>query len=455
MHLMHLRLPAVVPILALGTDPMRLRTLLFSVCFASAAAVPAAPVVVPVPEQSAVSDNGLILYHWWTSVSETAAVNALVEVFRKQYPDVAVSPRATGAHGGGSRMFLLVSRAAAAGRPPHAFQTHAGAQVRPYFDAGLLIPIDQVWASSGLEKVVPAMVRSMSSIDGHYYSLPMNVHRNNLVWYNRTLLDRHGIDPNSLTTWEALFKAADKLKAAGVRSPVQIGEAWTLGVVFESVMASLGIGSYEDWINGRITTGDDARLLEAFGILKRYLAYANPDHAGTAWDVAIKRLIRSESAFCIMGDWANGEFQLARMKYNKDYGALPVPGTKGMYGVTVDAFAQTRGATNPTNSNRFMSVAASREGQDAFNAAKGSISARTDADVARYDPYQRSAIADFKAARYIYPNLTSATDDAFKNGVDDIMKRFAADLDTKKAATAMAAAATRSQGRLRQHWSLQ
>ena len=66
---------------------------------------------------------------------------------------------------------------------------------------------------------------------------------------------------------------------------------------------------------------------------------------------------------------------------------------------------------------------ASREGQDAFNAAKGSISARADADVTKYDPYQRSAIADFKAA-VIYPNLTSSTHDAFKSRLDDVMTAF-------------------------------
>ena len=418
---------------------MLTRAVAVSVFFTWAAAAPPEPPVT--------------VYHWWTLASETAALNALVTVFKNQHPDTAVSPRATGARGGGSRMFQVVSGAAAPGRPSQVFQVHAGGQVRPYFDAGLLVPIDEAWTSSGLEKVVPAMVRNMSLIDGHYYSLPINVHRNNLVWYNKAVLDKHGIDPAALNTWDAFFKAADKLKAAGLAHPVQVGESWTLGVAFEAMMAGQGIGPYQEWINGKITSAQDPRLTEALGVLKRYLSYANADHASTTWEAAIQRLVRGEAAFCIMGDWAHGEFQSARMKYGKDYGALPVPGTKGMYGVTVDAFAQSRGAGG--GSGRWMSVAASREGQDAFNAAKGSIPARTDADVSRYDPYQRSAIADFKAARYIYPNLTSATHDAFRNGVDDSLKRFGTDQDVPKAAAAMAAAATQSRNKFRQEWSLQ
>src|SRR6185436_12595793 len=103
--------------------------------------------------------------------------------------------------------------------------------------------------------------------DGHYYSLPVNVHRNNLIWYNKALIDKHRIDPSTLTTWDAFFKAVDKLEAAGVHNPLQIGENWTASVAFESIMAGLGMPAYEDWINGKITAADDPRLLQAFGIL--------------------------------------------------------------------------------------------------------------------------------------------------------------------------------------------
>lgn len=406
------------------------------------------------PEPGPAAAKVVTFCHWWTSSSEAAAVTALVGVFKGQYPDLSVNTTVARSHGGGGKMFQVISSSVASGRAPDAFQVHAGAPLRPYFDAGLLSPIDQIWANSGLEARVPPIVRTMNKIDGHYQSLPLNVHRNNLIWYNKPLLEKHRIDPGTLTTWESFFDAVGKLEAAGLGKPLQMGEAWTASVALESIMASLGIATYEDWVNGRITAADDPRLLEAFGILKRYLAHANPDHAKTAWDVAIKRVGSGEAAFCIMGDWANGEFRLAGMKYGKDYGVMPVPGTKGLYGVAIDALAQARGLASPTNSNRWLGVAASREGQDAFNAAKGSISARSDADVSRYDSYQRSALADFKAAKFIYPSLTGATHDAFKSGLDSVMATFGADLDDKKAAARVAAAAAGSQNSFRRVWSL-
>jgi glucose/mannose transport system substrate-binding protein len=396
----------------------------------------------------------LTFYHWWTSPSELAAVNALVGVFKKQNPGVVVSPAITDSHGGGRKIFTAIRAAAAAGTPPDSFQIHVGAPMQPYFDADLLNPVDGIWTEAGLDKVVPSMIQTMSRIGGHYYAVPVNVHRNNLIWYNKAVLDKQKIDPATLTTWDAFFNAAEKLRAGGMREPLQLGVAWTASVAFESAMASQGVAAYEDWINGKMTAANDPHLLEAFGTIKTYLSYANADRATTDWDDAIRRVAKGQAAFSMMGDWAEGEFRLAGLKYGKDYGAIPVPGTKGMYGATVDSFAQTRGIANPALSTSWMKTVASREGQDAFSSAKGSISARTDADVAQYDPYQRSAIADFKSARVIYPNLASSTHDAFKVALDDVMARFIVDLDVPKAASAIASMASRSEKKFIRVWSL-
>ena len=116
----------------------------------------------------------------------------------------------------------------------------------------------------------------MSQIERALLSVPVNVHRNNLVWYNKALLDKHRIDPSTLTTWDAFFEAAEKLEAAGVRDPVQLGVELDREPRLRVDHGSLGISAYEDWINGKITAADDPRLVEAFGRLKKYLSHANP-----------------------------------------------------------------------------------------------------------------------------------------------------------------------------------
>jgi glucose/mannose transport system substrate-binding protein len=398
--------------------------------------------------------RGLTLLHWWESPSELAAINALGDVFRKRHPDVPLHILDSGSHGGGARMFTIVGNMAAARTPFDAIHANLGAPLAPYYEAGLLSPLDEIWKSEGLEKVFPEMLRTMSRVDGHYYSLPIDVHRNNLIWYNKRLLDKHGIDPATLTTWDAFFGAAEKMRSGGFQYPLQLGVSWTLSVTFESIMAGQGAAHYSDWVNGKITAADDRRLLEAFSILKRYLVYVTPEHPRMTWEVTVQRIITGEAAFCVMGDWANGEFRLAKLKYGKDYGAIPVPTTQGMYGAAVDTFALSQNTVNPSQAVQLMKVLASRAGQDAFNVQKGSISPRSDADVTGYDAYQRSAIADFKSAKFIYPNLVGSTHDAFKVGLDNVMTSFQTDLDVKKAAAAVAALAARSQNKFSRVWSL-
>jgi glucose/mannose transport system substrate-binding protein len=304
--------------------------------------------------------------------------------------------------------------------------------------------------------VTPPLIRDLCRIEGHYYAIPINVHRTNVVWYNKALLDKHKIDPASITSWDAFFKAAETLKAAKVPFPIQMGTTWTAAHVFESILASLGIEAYEDWINGKISTADDPRLLKAVNLFGSYLGYVNDDHAALGWDVAIRRVIKGESAFCLMGDFANGEFRGAWMKYGRDYGSFLVPETKGLFGVNVDTFVRPRAIGDPVNSNRWMALAGSREGQDAFNPLKGSIPARTDSDLSGYDLYQRSAIADLKSARYLYPNSASALPEGFNNQVNEALVAFMADRNAPKARAALASAAARLKGAgtYRRTWSL-
>jgi glucose/mannose transport system substrate-binding protein len=406
------------------------------------------------PAGGGAAGRSLIFYHWWRTPAEMAAIGALSDVFKKRHPGAGAITHNADSPGGGGKMFLVVRSASASGKPPDVFQVHAGSPMRPYLDAGLVAPLDKAWTEEGLEKVVPPIIQTMSRVEGRYYVLPINVHRTNVLWYNKRLLDKHGIDAAALGTWKGLFEAAEKLRSAGVRHPVHLGPDWAISLALESIMASLGVQTFEDWINGKITSPEHPQLLEAVGLLRTYLSYGSAGPGAAAALTGLEGFIEGESAFCIMGDWANGDLSIAGLKYGKDYAAMPAPGTKGLYAVTIDGFAQPRGLPDPSTSDRWMMVAASREGQDAFNVAKGSISARTDCDTGRYDAYQKSAIADFKSAKTIYPALSNSTHDAFKAAIDDAMKQFRVDLDVKKAATATAMAARRGAKKFTQVWTL-
>ncbi len=393
----------------------------------------------------------LVIYHWWSSASELKALGALEGIFKASYPGVA--QKRTFAPDRGRTLFTILQGLTRAGAPPDAIVMQTGYAIRPFIDAGLITRLDELWAGEGLDKALPPTLRAMHEFDGHYYSVPINAQRTNLIWYNARLLDKHGIDPATLTTWDRFFDAAAKLRDAGVSTPIQVAASWTVAQLFEGIMASLGIASYEDWVNGKIRSATDPRLTEALGVMRRYCGFVNRDHVGLDWTVALGRVARGQSAFYAMGDWANGDFRAAGLVYEKDYSAFPVPRTKGLYGVTIDSFVQPRGLARPANSNRWLKIAASREGQDAFNVLKGSIPARTDASVARYDAYQKSAIAAFKRS-VIYPTYGAATPAAYVRSLEPALEAFVDHGDVRKAAAAIAAATVSAERSFTRVWSL-
>lgn len=412
-------------------------------CASGVAADPAA--------QAGAGHKPLTIYHWWGSASEVKALGALEKLFHTRYPEVP--QKRTFAPDRGRTLFAILQRLTRAGNPPDAIVMQTGYAIRPLIDAKLIAPLDALWASEGLEKVVPPTLRAMHKFDGHYYSVPLDVQRTNLIWYNRRLLDRHGIDPATLTSWDRLFDAAARLRSAGVATPMQIAASWTVAQLFESIMASQGIAAYEDWINAKIRSATDPRLTGALNVMRRYCGFVNKDHVGLDWTVALGRVARGESAFYVMGDWANGDFRAAGLVYGKDYGAFVVPGTAGLYGVTIDSFVQPRGLTNPSNSNRWLEIAASREGQDAFNVPKGSIPARIDPTVVQYDAYQRSAIAAFRQS-VIYPTYGGATPAVYVRNLEPALEAFVDHGDVGKTAGAIAAVTASTASSFVRVWSL-
>jgi glucose/mannose transport system substrate-binding protein len=410
----------------------------------------AAPALHAAPREAAGSLK-LTIYHWWTSPAETAAFQALVDLCGKKHPEVSVTG-ATAPGGGALAMFPLVSDLARAGRAPGTFQLNAGYAMQPFLDAGLLDPIDTLWASEGLERVVPQVVRDLSRFDGHYYAVPIGVHRKNLIWYNKAVLAQHGIDAGTLTTWDAFFKAAEKLRAADT-VPIQFS-ASTAAQIFEGIMASRGATAYQEWINGELRTPDDPRILEALGLLKKYVAYANPDHADVSWPETLKRVMKGQGAFCLMGDWANGEFRLAGLKYGKEYHSFPVPGTGDMFGLSLDTFQHPGRSASAAAAERWLRLVSTREAQDAFNPVKGSIPARNDADLAKYDGYQRASIAELKAARCVYPAVGQGAPSAYYARLVTVLTAFLSDRDISKAASALSATTVKLRDKYTRTWSL-
>ena len=108
----------------------------------------------------------------------------------------------------------------------------------------------------------------------------------------------------------------------------------------------------------------------------------------------------------VMGDWAEGYFKAKGLTPGKDFGWTPSPGHRGIvHHARLILLACRWAPRTATPRCRWLTLAASREGQDAFNPKKGSIPSRIDGDRSLYDNYQKSAMDSFRNDT-IVPSVT-------------------------------------------------
>ena len=375
----------------------------------------------------------LVIGSWWTAGGEAEGLNGMFGIYSEKYPDVEIV-NATVAGGAGTNFKAVLKTRLLGGDPPDTFQLHAGLEVETYSPEQFLAPADDIYASEGLEAVFPADLLSMLQYNGHYWGVPVNIHRSNVMWYDKTVFETNGV--TAPTTFEEFQAVAETLKAAGI-VPFVIGTngGWEAGHVFEDVLAgTLGAEGYNGLWTGA-TQWTDAGVAQSLENFKMMLSYANTDHAALSWDGAAEYLIDGKGGMMVMGDWSDGWFT---SKGYTNYGWAPPPGTQGTFVALSDSFSLTAEAPNMENAQNWLKVCGSLEGQEAFNPQKGSICARTDCDPALFNEYLQSAMVDWNQDA-IVPSVMhgAAAIESWVTEYKDIIALFVATGDVAATQTAL------------------
>ncbi|WP_396232399.1 ABC transporter substrate-binding protein [Fredinandcohnia sp. QZ13] len=384
----------------------------------------------------------LDIFSWWTGAGEEDGLKALIALFEEKYPDVPIENAAVAGGAGTNAKAVLASRMQG-DDPPATFQVHGGAELNEgWVAAGKMEPLNDLYEAEGWNDKFPQDLIDMVSKDGNIYSVPVNIHRGNVLWYNKHVFEENGLE--APTTFDEFFEVADALKAKGI-TPLALGdkEPWTATHLYETVL--LGVLGTEGY--GKLWTGeiafDDAKVVEATEIYKKMLGYINEDHASRNWQDASQLVANGEAAMNVMGDWAKGYFvNDLKLVVNEDFGYIPTPETDGMFMVITDTFGLPKGLSNAEDVKKFLSVLGSTEGQDEFNPLKGSIPARVDADVSKYDQYGKDTIEDFKSAK-LAPSLAhgSAAAEGFLTKVNQAVNIFVTQLDVNQFTDSLTSAA--------------
>ncbi|WP_418605208.1 ABC transporter substrate-binding protein [Georgenia sp. SUBG003] len=273
--------------------------------------------------------------------------------------------------------------------------------------------------------------------------MPSNIHRSNVVWANPSVLEEVGIDPAAvpadIDTW---ITDLQKVQDAG-STPLSVATTWTQVHLLETVlMADLGAEGYNGLWTGE-TDWNGPEVTQALEHFETLMGFTNTDRDGLDWPESTQLVIDGSAAYNVMGDWAVAAFEEQGIERGTGFVEFPVPGTDGMFGFLADSFTMPVGAPDAEGARAWLETVGSLEGQVAFNKAKGSIPARTDADPAEFSEYQQSAIEAY-ASDTIVPSLAhgAASPIAVLNAVSDATSKFttgASDLETFQSELATAA----------------
>jgi glucose/mannose transport system substrate-binding protein len=346
----------------------------------------------------------------------------MIEIFNAKYPDITFINAAV-AGGAGTNARAVLATRLQANDPPDSWQGHAGQElIGTYVAANQLEPLNFLYEQEGWLAVMPETLIPLISKDGNIYSVPVNIHRANVLWYNPKILADNGLAvPTTLDEW---FAAMDTLQAAGV-IPLAMGEQWTAMHLFETILlASLGADKYNGLWDGSTDWGS-AEVTTALDNFVKVLGYVNSDAAALSWQDAAQLVVTGQAAFNVMGDWAEGYFRELGKEPNTDYGWAPVPGTAGNFQFLSDSFVLAANAPDREAAIAWLTVCGSKEGQDAFNPVKGSIPARSDADRSLYGVYLQSAMDDW-ASNTVVGSLTHGVvaNDSWKSAIDTALGLF-------------------------------
>lgn len=329
----------------------------------------------------------------------------MVKVFEAKYPTFTFVNAAV-AGGAGTNAKAVLQTRLAAGDPPDSWQAHAGQEtIANYVPAGQVLPFDDLFTQTGFAKVLPATLLSLISQDGHPYSVPVNIHRSNVLWYNPKVLADAGVTADPKTDFKTLddfFAACEIINPAG-KTCLSLGAPWTPVHLFENIMiGTMGADKWNGlWTSPPNTDWAGADVTKGIENYAKALSYTNPDASTLSdWQTASKMVADGDAAFNIMGDWAYSYFASPdlnglNLKPHKDFDWVVSPGTYGVFNFLSDSLVLQAGAKHSDAALDWLTVAASKAGQEAFNPLKGSICARTDCDQSLFSEYSQDAAKDW------------------------------------------------------------
>lgn len=359
--------------------------------------------------------------HWWTSGGEAAAVAEFAKAFNAsgdKWIDGAI------AGSGGTARPIMISRITG-GDPMGATQFNHGQQALELVEAGLMLDLTDVAEAGNWKEIIyPSSLLDACTVDGRIYCAPVNIHSPEWLWISNKVYNDIGIPVPK--NWNEFVASAPKVEAAG-KIPLALGnQPWQSNLAFGAI--TIAVAGLDVWRSVNV----DKNMKSAAGPEMAAVFQAAADARKLAakstvqdWNQATNLVITDQAAGQIMGDWAQGEFQVAKEVAGKDYTCLPGLGLNTYLSTGGDAFyfPKLDDPEKEAAQKRLAALLVSPKVQVAFNLKKGSLPIRGDVDLSAANDCMKKGL-DLLASGNIMPSGDMVWSPDVQTQAADLMVEF-------------------------------
>ena len=391
----------------------------------------ATALVASVALPAAAFATDLEVTHWWTSGGEAAAVAELANAFNAagdNWVDGAI------AGGGSTARPIMISRITG-GDPMGATQFNHGQQALELVEAGLMLDLTDVAEAEGWkDKVFPPSLLDACTVDGRIYCAPVNIHSPEWLWLSNQAYADAGLPVPA--NWTEFVASGPQLEAAG-KIPLALGnQAWQSNLAFNAI--TVAVAGLDVWKqvnvdkNMEVAAGPEmAAVFTAVGDARKLAANSTVQD----WNQATNLVLNGQAGGQIMGDWAQGEFQVAGKVAGTDYTCLPGLGLNAYLSTGGDAFyfPKNRSADVEAAQKRLAALLVSPEVQVAFNLKKGSLPIRGDIDLEAANDCMKKGLEVLASGNLVPSGDMAWSPDVVKQNEDLMVEFFKSDMAAETA----------------------
>jgi ABC-type glycerol-3-phosphate transport system substrate-binding protein len=268
-------------------------------------------------------------------------------------------------------------------------------------DAGIIRPIDDVWAENNWSDQLSDSWRALGSIGDDTYGLTYTYGNRSGVWYKPAHLEKAGIEPPQ--TWDELIASFDALRGAGYEAPFAVpAQFWAHGELFETLLIrTSGVETATALAAHEIPWTDPAvrRALEKYAeLLAAGCCASASTMLASDWDAEADQLFLADARnFLLIGMWMNTR---ARNDYSMtegvDYSMFQFPalglGHDDTSMVDSKELNLTTNGSNPDAAVAFFDFMLSAEASQ-IQAGYGFASPSASADASLLGPVQQISTA--------------------------------------------------------------